>query len=155
RLRGHVPPAPDHQGPQPRHRLVLDARRRVAGPQGGVRALARSGKFRRAGPPARKTRAIGPRRHTVDDVSPPDPGRNGISVPGRPLSVHDAAANFGGTMAGRLKDKVALVTAAGQGIGRAIAESFVAEGARVIATDLQPEKLAGLKSAKSVKLDVR
>jgi 2-keto-3-deoxy-L-fuconate dehydrogenase len=58
-------------------------------------------------------------------------------------------------MAGRLKDKIALVTAAGQGIGRAIAEAFVAEGARVIATDLDDTKLAGLKSVKSVKLDVR
>ena len=39
-------------------------------------------------------------------------------------------------MAGRLKGKVALVTAAGQGIGRAIAEGLVAEDAKVIATDL-------------------
>ena len=58
-------------------------------------------------------------------------------------------------MAGRLKDKIALVTAAGQGIGRAIAEAFIAEGARVIATDLDETKLAGLKSVKSLKLDVR
>ena len=45
-------------------------------------------------------------------------------------------------MAGRLQDKLALVTAAGQGIGRGIAERFVAEGARVIATDLEAHKLA-------------
>ena len=37
-------------------------------------------------------------------------------------------------MAGRLKGKIAVVTAAGQGIGRAIAEAFVAEGATVYAS---------------------
>jgi 2-dehydro-3-deoxy-L-fuconate 4-dehydrogenase len=58
-------------------------------------------------------------------------------------------------MAGRLTNKVTLITAAGQGIGRAIAQAFSAEGARVIATDVDESKLAGLKSAKSLKLDVR
>jgi len=58
-------------------------------------------------------------------------------------------------MAGRLKGKVALVTAAGQGIGRAIAETLVAEGAKVIATDLDEKKMAGLKAAKKMSLDVR
>lgn len=58
-------------------------------------------------------------------------------------------------MAGRLKGKVALVTAAGQGIGRAIAQAFLAEGAKVIATDLDLKKLRGLKKATVAKLDAR
>ena len=57
-------------------------------------------------------------------------------------------------MVGRLKGKTALVTAAGQGIGRAIAAAFIAEGASVIATDLDAAKLKGLKAKKALKLDV-
>src|SRR3712207_329254 len=57
-------------------------------------------------------------------------------------------------MPGRLKGKVAVVTAAGQGIGRAIAEAFVHEGATVWATDADPAKLADLKRAKRRKLNV-
>lgn len=48
----------------------------------------------------------------------------------------------------RLKDKVALVTGAGQGMGRAIAQGYIAEGATVVALDLNLEAaqqtLAGL-----------
>jgi 2-keto-3-deoxy-L-fuconate dehydrogenase len=58
-------------------------------------------------------------------------------------------------MPGRLKDKVALITAAGQGIGRAIAEAFIGEGSAVIATDLEEEKLRDLKTAMRTNLDVR
>ena len=57
-------------------------------------------------------------------------------------------------MAGRLKGKIAVVTAAGQGIGRAIAEAFVAEGATVYASDLDRAKLDGLARAKKAKLNV-
>jgi len=45
---------------------------------------------------------------------------------------------------GRLNGKTALVTAAGQGIGRASALAMAREGARVIATDINAEALATL-----------
>ena len=44
----------------------------------------------------------------------------------------------------RLAGKTAFITAAGQGIGRATAEAFVREGARVIATDINAELLKSL-----------
>src|SRR5215831_18690510 len=63
---------------------------------------------------------------------------------------------FGGfRMPNRLKDKTAVITAAGQGIGRAIAELFIAEGASVVASDLDQTKLKGLAAKKNVKLDAR
>jgi len=50
-------------------------------------------------------------------------------------------------MAGRLDGKKALVTAAAQGIGRATALAFAAEGASVLATDIAEEKLADMAEA--------
>jgi NAD(P)-dependent dehydrogenase (short-subunit alcohol dehydrogenase family) len=47
-------------------------------------------------------------------------------------------------MANRLQGKTVLITAAGQGMGRAAALSFVREGARVLATDLKPDLLKTL-----------
>ncbi|HUD50922.1 SDR family oxidoreductase [Parvibaculum sp.] len=57
-------------------------------------------------------------------------------------------------MSGRLRGKTALVTAAAQGMGRATAEAFLREGARVIATDIDEEKLATLEGAETRRLDV-
>ena len=48
-------------------------------------------------------------------------------------------------MAGRLKGKKTLITAAGQGIGRSTVLAFAREGAQVLATDIDPESLASLK----------
>jgi 2-keto-3-deoxy-L-fuconate dehydrogenase len=57
-------------------------------------------------------------------------------------------------MTDRLAGKVALLTAAAAGIGRATAQAFAREGARVIATDIDVAGLAALDADKR-KLDVR
>ena len=57
-------------------------------------------------------------------------------------------------MALRLRGKTALLTAAAAGIGRATAQAFAAEGARVIATDVDLDGLAGLEAERR-RLDVR
>lgn len=54
----------------------------------------------------------------------------------------------------RLTGKTALITAAAQGIGRASAELFAAEGARVIATDLNLDGLKDIVGCETRKLDV-
>jgi 2-keto-3-deoxy-L-fuconate dehydrogenase len=55
----------------------------------------------------------------------------------------------------RLAGKAALVTAAGQGIGRATAELFASEGATVLATDINADLLAGVTGCRTRRLDVR
>ena len=57
-------------------------------------------------------------------------------------------------MAGRLQGKRALLTASAAGIGRATAEAFIAEGAEVIATDIDLTALKGL-ACETRRLDVR
>jgi len=55
-------------------------------------------------------------------------------------------------MSQRLQGKTAFVTAAGQGIGRAVAEAFAREGAQVIATDLNTGLLDGLAGTANVRV---
>lgn len=54
----------------------------------------------------------------------------------------------------RLTNRTVLVTAAAQGIGRAIARAFVEAGATVWATDINEAGLAGLEGANLRRLDV-
>ena len=66
-------------------------------------------------------------------------------------------------MAMMLKDKVALITGAGSGIGRASAIRFAEEGAKVMVADVRPESAANTASeigkaggiASSISVDVR
>ena len=48
---------------------------------------------------------------------------------------------------GRLQDKVAIITGAGQGIGLAYAERFLAEGAKVVVAEVDEERAAGAMKA--------
>lgn len=58
------------------------------------------------------------------------------------------------TRDGRLDGKVVFVTAAAQGIGRASALACAREGAKVIATDVNEEKLAELQGTDGIITDV-
>ena len=59
---------------------------------------------------------------------------------------------------GRLSDKIAIVTGAGQGIGKAIAGKLAADGATVVVTDLDEaaaiETAGGLPAAVAIAADV-
>jgi 2-keto-3-deoxy-L-fuconate dehydrogenase len=57
-------------------------------------------------------------------------------------------------MANRMVDKIAVVTAAAQGIGRATAEMFAREGAKVIATDIDVTELSSSTRFTASRLDV-
>ena len=54
----------------------------------------------------------------------------------------------------QLEGKLCVLTAAGQGIGRATAQRFAADGARVIATSKGDNRLANLPNIETVVLDV-
>jgi 2-keto-3-deoxy-L-fuconate dehydrogenase len=54
----------------------------------------------------------------------------------------------------KMRNKVAIVTAAGQGIGRAAAALFAEEGARVIAVDISAATLATLEGVETRCLDL-
>jgi len=56
---------------------------------------------------------------------------------------------------GRLAGRRAFVTAAARGIGRASAEAMAAEGAHVVATDIDVDALATLEGAETRRLDAR
>ena len=58
-------------------------------------------------------------------------------------------------MAGRLSGKKIIITAAAQGIGRACVEAYQAEGANVIATDINQEKLGDLSHLPNVETRLR
>jgi 2-keto-3-deoxy-L-fuconate dehydrogenase len=57
-------------------------------------------------------------------------------------------------MGDRLAGKTALITAAGQGMGRAAALAFAGEGARLWATDVNPATLATLEKTEGIRTRV-
>lgn len=81
--------------------------------------------------------------------------RNAKSRCYNPRSLRSATraleANREKTLAGRLEGKIAVITAAGQGIGRATAEAFAREGATVWATDVNSGTLASLEGKSGIR----
>jgi 2-keto-3-deoxy-L-fuconate dehydrogenase len=57
-------------------------------------------------------------------------------------------------MASRLDGKIAVLTAAGHGIGRATAAMFAREGAKVVATDIAEAALSSIPNVTACRLDV-
>src|SRR5262249_33168708 len=67
----------------------------------------------------------------------------------RTASAGAEPSGWGGEANMRLKDKAAIVTGAGSGIGRCIAETFAREGARVAVLDVKAD------AAKAAAADIR
>src|SRR5678809_188986 len=81
-------------------------------------------------------------------LTPAFGGNYSLPVRSRPSRRIDLTpAEKEASMTDRLAGKTAFITAAGQGIGRATAEAFIREGARVIATDINEALLADLQKA--------
>ena len=91
----------------------------------------------------------GGKRWTVEASGAPRPSspKRGESRSGRP--ARRSGPGTGGKDDGRLSGKTCLVTAAGQGIGRASALAMAAEGARVVATDIDEAALATLEGVEN------
>src|SRR6186713_250842 len=84
-----------------------------------------------------------PRTHIRQWISGTGHWRAGAGAGGASMSCcgRHARHREGDFMSERLQGKTTLITAAAQGIGRAIALAFAREGAAVIATDVNQAKL--------------
>ena len=94
-------------------------------------------------PPAATTRQPAGRRTPKRWFAGPKPA--GVRPDAQALASFHPQPNS--PMTQRLLGKTAFITAAGQGIGRAIADAFVHEGSQVIATDINPDLLRSLAQA--------
>ncbi|XP_078727873.1 dehydrogenase/reductase SDR family member 6 isoform X2 [Lampetra fluviatilis] len=99
------------------------------------------------------------------DTGPEERPRRGAALPGllwarcvrrRSVYLQPAAEtrNHHHHRMGRLDGKVVVLSAAGQGIGRACAIAFAKEGAKVIATDINGEALKELEQIPGIEVGV-